>query len=385
MTLEIVRVTRVEALREHCDAWNALAFRDGVSPNPYNTYPWVVSFLEHGLAPGRRFTCFLAYDGGRLEGVLPVVARPHRIFGAFRPVLEAPVDRHTVSIDCVVRPERGRQTAAALLDDVRSAFGTYHHLGFKRIDEGSPLRGGLEGLRTRLIQVEEYDGAGSYLETLGRFDDFLKSLSQKFRANLRNAINRIRKHGDVSYQSLGSDAVEDAHVTAFLTIESSGWKGAEGSAIASDAARERFYRSAIARFREAGALRIHLLGVEGRTIAALFVVTIGRTMFLCKIGYDEGYARCSPGTLLFERTFREAFDDPKIDRADCLTDYDYLQSWEPAQRRYFNVRFYPRSALSLALGYLPDRARLSVKNVPLARGLVQAVRARLRHSSPASR
>lgn len=373
---EVVRVSDLDSLQEHRDAWNALAFGDSCAPNPYSTYPWIASYLEHRLGPDQRFVCFLAYRNQRLEGVLPVVFRSNDPFGFGRKILKAPTDRHTVSVDCLSRPETAEATLTAVFEAVEQTFPRFWRLDFKRIDQRSILRKLIETDGLRFERLEEPDGFGSYLETRGRFDDYRSELSKNFRGNLRKAANKLHKLNDVRFTLLQSDAIQDAHISDVIAVESSGWKGRSDTAIASSESSERFYRAAMSRLREAGALRMQFLCGDRQVLGGQFGVQIGATLFLSKIGYNEDYSQCAPGNLLFERTVQHAFEDPAIHRLDCLTDMPWHRNWELSQRPYFNIRYYRRALAPLALRYVPDRLTLHAKKSAYLRSLVRAVRSR---------
>jgi hypothetical protein len=286
----------------------------------------------------------------------------------------APIDRHTVSVDCLTRPETAEATLMAIFEAVKQTFPAFWRLDFKRIDQRSVLRKLIEADGPSFVRLEEPDGFGSYLETRGRFDDYRSQLSKNFRGNLRKATNKLHKLDDARFTLLQSDAIEDAQISDLIAVESSGWKGRTDTAIASSECSERFYRAAMDRFREAGALRMQFLSGDRRVLGAQFGVQIGATLFLSKIGYNEDYSQCAPGNLLFERTVQHAFEDPAIHRLDCLTDMPWHRNWELSQRLYFNIRYYRRALVPLVLSYVPDRLTLHAKKSAYLRSLVRAVR-----------
>jgi CelD/BcsL family acetyltransferase involved in cellulose biosynthesis len=95
------------------------------------------------------------------------------------------------------------------------------------------------------------------------------------------------------------DRAEDAGaVEDFLELEASGWKGREGTAMASMGNDADFFRAVCASFRELG--RLHLLSLEGsgKRVAMACSLRAGEGIFCLKIAFDEGWRRYSPGALL---------------------------------------------------------------------------------------
>jgi CelD/BcsL family acetyltransferase involved in cellulose biosynthesis len=107
-----------------------------------------------------------------------------------------------------------------------------------------------------------------------------------------------------------------ARFDEFLTLEASGWKGAGGTALASDGARAAFAHAAVAARAAAGAARIHSLRVDGRAIASLVSFVCGETAFTWKIAYDESFARFSPGAQVMVAAIEGLLAEPEVSRLD---------------------------------------------------------------------
>jgi hypothetical protein len=101
---------------------------------------------------------------------------------------------------------------------------------------------------------------------------------------------------------------------------------------------------------------------------------------LPKIAYDEAYAKCGPGNLLFEQTVRSAFERGNIDEINCLTDMPWHRSWRMDQSNYARLWIYPKRPLASLFGALPTWAAQRVKSLlrPLVLRLRQAVARRKR-------
>ena len=120
-------------------------------------------------------------------------------------------------------------------------------------------------------------------------------------AKRRKELRRLRR-------SLGRDLGAEAELVdrsgdpgacdEFLRMEAAGWKGDEGTALASSPQREAFFRSMCASATAAGRLQMLSLECAGRTIAMQCNLIDGGTLFGFKVAYDAEFARYSPGSLL---------------------------------------------------------------------------------------
>ncbi len=84
----------------------------------------------------------------------------------------------------------------------------------------------------------------------------------------------------------------------FLELESSGWKGAEGTALASDQAHAEFFSRLCEGFDALGRLQLLTLEGNGRITAMKCDIVAGGTVFCFKTAFDESLAEFSPGVQL---------------------------------------------------------------------------------------
>ena len=122
--------------------------------------------------------------------------------------------------------------------------------------------------------------------------------SRKARHELRRLERRLAEKGNLVYRELQIRDDAAQWIQTFLDLESRGWKGKCGSALACrDADRGFFVRWASEAARR-GRLMMLALTVGGRTVAMKCNVLAGAGAYAFKITYDEDYARYSPGVLL---------------------------------------------------------------------------------------
>lgn len=112
-------------------------------------------------------------------------------------------------------------------------------------------------------------------------------------------------------------------VESFLTLEASGWKGRERTAMAIDRYRAAFAREALHRLSEQDLCRVHSLTLDGRPIACLIVLVEAGVAYTWKTAYDEAYASYSPGTLLMMDVTCQHLDDPNIEMTDSCAVPDH--------------------------------------------------------------
>lgn len=180
-----------------------------------------------------------------------------------------------------------------LLDRADWAPGFLHLRGI--VGDG-PLHRGLLAVRhasivhrrTRALLASEVDPEAYYAQ----------AVRPKKRKEIRRLQNRLAELGKIRARTLADGADLPAWTDAFLALEKSGWKGAEGTALACAPETESFFFNVLAGAWEAGRLQFLRLDLDDRPIAMLVNFLTAPGAFSFKTTFDEAFARFSPGVLI---------------------------------------------------------------------------------------
>jgi CelD/BcsL family acetyltransferase involved in cellulose biosynthesis len=156
-------------------------------------------------------------------------------------------------------------------------------------------------------------------------------------------------------------------------MRSSIWRAQDGSGAGNGHSQqprtERLYREFARRAAQRGWLRLHLLELDGRPIAGDLACSFAGGSFLLKTGFDERYARLSPGLLLRAEALRAAIVEGSSSYDFLGEPDDWKLSWTSDAR--------PRTVVNAYRG--PWRP-LTLYQVA-ARPALKAIAARLRTTS----
>lgn len=170
------------------------------------------------------------------------------------------------------------------------------------------------------------------------------------RSDFRRAARRADALGTVSCQVLSPGLAEfDALFDEAIGVELASWKKEAGSALGADRAKEAFFREYFRAACHDGTFRIAFLRIDGRAVAMQMALERGGKYWLFKIGYDETFGKCSPGTLLMLHTLGWAAERG-------LTSYELLGEverwiadfWTRESNACVAVRTYPYNLRGLA-------------------------------------
>jgi hypothetical protein len=196
------------------------------------------------------------------------------------------------------------------------------------------------------------EAARPVLESDLEAEDYLKaSLRPHHYREFRRLKRRLADTGVLEHRvARGPDEIRHA-IEAFLTLEASGWKGRERTAMAIDRYRAAFAREAVHRLAEQDMCRIHALTLDGKLIASLIVLVEQGCAYTWKTAYDENFSAFSPGTLLMIEVTGQHLDDPNIEVTDSCAMPDH-----PVMSRLWSER---RPVGAIVVGLTPDADRLA--------------------------
>ncbi|HYE28043.1 MAG TPA: GNAT family N-acetyltransferase [Allosphingosinicella sp.] len=190
-----------------------------------------------------------------------------------------------------------------------------------------------------------------------KLDESWKDPASRFnpgrRSDLRRAARRASEFGEVSYEMLSPGPAEfDALFDEAIDVEERSWKRESGTAIASCRAKERFFRDLFRSAAEQGLFRIAFMRIDGRIVAMQMALEWQGRYWLFKIGFDEQFGRCSPGTLLMLHTIGWAAQR-QLTAFELLGNVEpwIAQFWTREQHDCVCLRAYPfnaRGAVALA-------------------------------------
>jgi len=181
-----------------------------------------------------------------------------------------------------------------------------------------------------------------YISISSDWDKYIKTLSSRRRYDLRRARKCLDKIGnvEVEYLSPNLECLEPLLSEAFQ-IEASSWKEQHNSSILSNDAMCNFLTEYSNRACRKGILRLVFLKLDSQRIAMQIGIEYGGSYWILKIGYNEKWAKCSPGIVLMTETLRRTFNH-NLHTCEFLgSNEKWLQAWKPEKHNYTTIIYYP--------------------------------------------
>jgi CelD/BcsL family acetyltransferase involved in cellulose biosynthesis len=350
---------------------------------------WAQAYLQ-AFEPQADLILISAWAGERLRGILPLVRRRTVISGLPIIQLTLPANVHCLRANLTVCPgEEGAAVLKALWEAAKNLPG-WHLIDVANVVEGSAIDRLLalaqaDGYRTARKRTSQtlylpiaVSAAASTSDKSGAQPPWLAGTRPKFRSHLRRAKRQLEEQGTLElkhYSTADPEALEK-----FYTLEASGWKGAEGTAIKCDPHTRQFYDAIAQAAARDGYLSLDFLELNGKPIAGHFGFNLRGRYFLAKAGYDESFRRHGPGQLLVNEILSQT-PQRGLHEFDFVGPATWDESrWASARRTNYRVfvfrkglygallyaaRIAARDAARKLLGHFEDEsAPLELKSKP---------------------
>jgi CelD/BcsL family acetyltransferase involved in cellulose biosynthesis len=183
------------------------------------------------------------------------------------------------------------------------------------------------------------------------------------RSDLRRARRIAEKSGPLTFLNVSPTPQElDELLTEVFRVESANWKGEAGSGLAHDPLIQGFFRRYCQLASEQGILRILLMRCGDQTAAVQLGVDYRQTFWLLKMGYDERFARCSPGELLIVESLRLAAERGLEGFEFTGTRESWTHKWTDMAHPSLSIRIYAAGLHGL-IGFAAETAMAAARRV----------------------
>lgn len=193
-----------------------------------------------------------------------------------------------------------------------------------------------------------------YIDTVrislcGSFEQYWRALGKNLRANLRKQRARLARLGMVPRLQISRDEREVGEAMRhYATLESTGWKAKEGTAIVSGGRQFDFYAQMMEAFCRKGAGRIYRYWLGDELAAMDLCIEDGEQLVVLKTSYNESLAAgISPAMLMREEICRTVFAEAGLSRIEFYgRAMDWHRRWSGEARTLFHINVYRWAALA---------------------------------------
>jgi CelD/BcsL family acetyltransferase involved in cellulose biosynthesis len=347
------------------EEWNELLTASG-SDLPFLRHEWLSIWWRH-FGPPNRLAVITGRREGRLAFALPLMEVRRSYAGIRITVLQSLTNQHSFRFNVIVR--RGEEESVLdLWNYLGERERKWHLVLLQEVPFDTTLwQTMVEAAQRNNHRVGVWRAFESpYVPITGDWDAYLATRSRQFVKNLARAPRRLGPgENRFDFELQGKDGWDPPAVAEALEIETKGWKGKRGTAIAGDRILTAFYTTWARTAAELGALRLSFLRCNGRRVAFEYAVEHAGRWYAMKAGYDPDFQRCSPGQLLCRDILKYCFDHR-------LIEFDFLGEvtedkarWTGQARKHGWLYVYDKSFLARVHHFLKFSIRSRAKTPAL--------------------
>jgi len=277
--------------------------------------PWLEVWWREFGSEAERYLCAVR-EGSTIAGIAPLLLRgTEASFIGSTDVCDY--------LDFVIVPGREVPFFNMLLDDLRSR-------GIRRLDL-RPLRPDSTVL-THLVDIARdlHCGVSCSVEDISleldlppTWQEYLGTLTQKQRHEVRRKLRRLWEAGDVNYRILEGCESATQSLPIFLRLFR---ESRQDKAMFLTARMESFFTSLAEAMGRAGLLRLGLLELNAIPVAAVMCFDYNNTVFLYNNGYDPQYSFLSVGLICKVLCIKDSIERGK-------RKFDFLKGAEEYKHR----------------------------------------------------
>jgi CelD/BcsL family acetyltransferase involved in cellulose biosynthesis len=318
------------------DEWDALAER---AQDPFSRHAWLSAWWDCFTPPGPMETCVVRDRGGALVAALPA----WRDDGVLRGVNDTEVWLGS-------RPRASSPAAMTMLAEALVEAGATNLAVNGMPVEDPAVKTFMTALERRgnRLRLTPYRRS-PIIDTTGDFAQWRAQTRPRWRTDIERLRRKMERDHEVEISILERPGDLDAQLDAGWAVEARGWKGDEGTAIASSPTTEAFYRRVAHAFAERDELRLSSIVLDGELIAFDFMLVSHRRLWGLKTGFDPAHRRLAPGFVMRLAMIERCFES-EIDAIDMLGDADeWKMRFATGTREHAVVEACPRlSATALS-------------------------------------
>lgn len=339
-------IQTLDELDQLSDSWDALS---AGSRLPMHDYAWIRAAASTLAADGRLY--------------IVVIGTPSHITAA-APLVRSRNDEASLELlgvgELYEPMDFLSATPSALAALTDALAGCKEYLALNRVPAQSGAIAALgRSYRGRGIVISQASRGSPWIPLDASWMQPEQQLSAGRRSDLRRARRTAETMGPLTFDVVRPTPGElGALLDEAFCVEAGSWKGRAGTALTRDSVRAPFYRRYAAGACRTGNLLVCFLRIGGRAAAMQIAVTRGESFWLLKIGFDDAFARCSPGTLLMHETVRYAASHGLQAYEFLGVDEPWTRMWTAHVRPYVSVRAYPASWHGLS-GFATDVGRVA--------------------------
>lgn len=315
---------------------------------------WYESYIKHIEADPDSLLFFTLYKNNTIQAILPFKQRKRPCYGINFSTLELFIHPHFPLRD-IIFPEcyQSNSSIQQLINELQKEFSQ----NWDVIDLSGVLADSLalKVFNNGTLSICNWIKPSSYLD-INPSEKVFANLSKNMRGALRKQNKKFSRAGSFHTTSIRKYPELKHAYNEFLRLESSGWKGANGtnSAISCHDNLTFFYEDILKNFSKYNASEVNILNLNDKAVSAQLSIVIDDTRYILKIGHDPKVDNLGPGNIHVENVILES-EREGLKFINLISNASWHQRWKVDKNDVMQLLLFRKSLKGLFL-YLCTKA-----------------------------
>jgi CelD/BcsL family acetyltransferase involved in cellulose biosynthesis len=284
------------------NGWDAL-LAESANALPFQKIGWLSAWWDSSAAPQDRLFVILAFEGGQLVGIAPLMYRKHKDYAAIKFIGAGNFDY----FDFIARRGAEEEAGRAFLRTIADNFSGFE-LELKNIFEGSPT--------LSLFRDKRAENYLSFSEDVVPAIE-LAQTKEKFRYQVKGALRwdvdrrerRLKELGELEFKACRDIAEAREVLEDFFALHIRKWEASGGYSAFKFKDLRRFTRQVLEELFPDKTMNLYYLAHNrSKNIAVCPAFEIGQRFIFYTHAYDPDFSRCSPGKVLIHKLINYSID-----------------------------------------------------------------------------
>jgi len=343
--------TRIETITDSAgfhamrEEWAEL-LESSTSDCVFLTWEWLHTWWKH-LGAGRQLDLIAVRQGEELIGLAPLMVRRPRLGRLIPCRTREFLGTGSVGsdyLDVIVR--RGRESEA--LDALAAHLAREELvLNLEQVNRRSCAALGLAARLARRgwRDTERAANVCPFIDLRGlTWDSYLASLGPEHRYNCKRRLRALPKRFDMRFEQVASEDERPDALGVLVALHIERWSARGGSTALRGAKVVAFHEEVTRLALERGWLRLFVLRLDGKPVAALYGFRYRDAFSFYQSGFDPSYSRYSVGQATVALTIKHAIEEGATEYDFLHGDERYKFNWARQVRELGQLELYPPSA-----------------------------------------
>jgi CelD/BcsL family acetyltransferase involved in cellulose biosynthesis len=357
--LETEIISEIEQFADMREEWNALLSKSNTN-TIFLTWEWLYSWWECFGGGKSLHIISVRNNENKLVGLAPLFIWKTAYYKLPSRQLTFIGTGHSDREDFIISKEAD-STQDTILGTIMKNSRLWDLMSLDQIPDTSKLlkfdSASLKGLET------EQSSACPYVEVTGDWDAFFGSLSKKFKRDIRNKTNRLKRFGNWKFRV---EKIKDfsACIDIMSDIEKSSRKEKTEKEFMGVKENREFLEKFAEKCLPLEWIDFSTITVEGMPIAYLLCFRYGGKVYAYNMSYNNEFYQASPGKLILNEKLRWCFSMGfEVGEFDLLRGETYIKSlWTRDARQHTRIMLFNCSIYSRLLRMAGFKVRPMAKN-----------------------